>query len=678
LITALKYVSKKFPGLSLHNRVAIIAPNEQTIRQLRSQNICDRIEFECGNFEFVDAATASTCVVATSSSREGRKVPEKQWLVLDTVDNFNGLERLIVIAVDLDSPINCASGVRVQVADLNISESRSQLYRAITRAHMMVLVVNEVQYGGWLEFLTRVEYDKKSKIEEELETKWDAKGKARAILKKVTALPVVAAGEAVAAPTATVAGLATATVAAARAAAAAAAGAAAPAAPIGSTLQWLGREAAFAIGAAQPAGAFVTVSASVPQAAAAAAAAAGGGGGEKVKVSVWDTSHISGISGRSMAEIAENGFMPLRIGRPSETGPPSETEWPFNMDSAQAEAMKAFKIPVVVVIGETGAGKSTALNRMSSAFGGEGDKYLKRVRAFVEGDSASAGTNDTRGKLLGWKGDVQNKPVFFVDTPGLNDPQGRDTKIIRECCQFLTDLDHPYASQFVLVIDGTNPRMSKPLREIIRVYKRVFDADGSRNFVNYLTVMFTKFPYSEWTEEEKEDGEDGPGFDSQCAEKKKYLMNGWIEQLCDPLGIEGPDAEKAKKGLKERFVFVNNGLTPKMLKKLRDEFEVDVSADLEVVYHAAYRAKENAFPLRDVVAVESSDAVAAWIQTVIPGDLGKRYADGLCDGFVDGDTMDSFPLGGHELTDYGIQKKHCRTILARWAKLKSSAPYGGS
>ena len=68
-----------------------------------------------------------------------------------------------------------------------------------------------------------------------------------------------------------------------------------------------------------------------------------------------------------------------------------------------------------------------------------------------------------------------------------------------------------------------------------------------------------------------------------------------------------------------------------------------------------------------------ADGVAEWIQTVLPDKtLAKQYADGLRDGFVDGDTMDTFPMGGHELTDYGIQKRHCRTILAKWAKLSSA------
>jgi predicted GTPase len=125
-----------------------------------------------------------------------------------------------------------------------------------------------------------------------------------------------------------------------------------------------------------------------------------------------------------------------------------------------ASAMKAGEIPVIIVIGETGSGKSTALNRMSSDFGGkDGGKFRARVKSFDEGDGAAAGTDDTRGKLLGWKGGVEKNPVFFVDTPGLNDPQGRDIQIIRQACTFLSELEHPYASQFVLVVDASNPRM---------------------------------------------------------------------------------------------------------------------------------------------------------------------------------------------------------------------------
>ena len=68
--------------------------------------------------------------------------------MLDTIANFDGLERLMVIAVGLDAPID-AGGEQV----------RSLLYRAVTRAHMMVVVVNQLLPGGWLEFLTKVQLE---------------------------------------------------------------------------------------------------------------------------------------------------------------------------------------------------------------------------------------------------------------------------------------------------------------------------------------------------------------------------------------------------------------------------------------------------------------------------------------------------------------------------------------
>ena len=39
------------------------------------------------------------------------------------------------------------------------AQACSELYRAITRAHMVVMVVNEAIRGGWLEFLGHVKFD---------------------------------------------------------------------------------------------------------------------------------------------------------------------------------------------------------------------------------------------------------------------------------------------------------------------------------------------------------------------------------------------------------------------------------------------------------------------------------------------------------------------------------------
>ena len=73
----------------------------------------------------------------------------KEAVVLDNVDNFDGLEELIVIAVGLDAVIG----------DGTERHTQSQIYRAVTRAHMMVVVVNECIRGGWLEHLSCLEFD---------------------------------------------------------------------------------------------------------------------------------------------------------------------------------------------------------------------------------------------------------------------------------------------------------------------------------------------------------------------------------------------------------------------------------------------------------------------------------------------------------------------------------------
>ena len=65
---------------------------------------------------------------------------------------MDGLERLVVICVGLDQVIDRGAGVL---------QTRSRLYRAMTRAQLAVAVVNEALPGGWLEFLGRVELDDK-------------------------------------------------------------------------------------------------------------------------------------------------------------------------------------------------------------------------------------------------------------------------------------------------------------------------------------------------------------------------------------------------------------------------------------------------------------------------------------------------------------------------------------
>ncbi len=71
------------------------------------------------------------------------------------------------------------------------------------------------------------------------------------------------------------------------------------------------------------------------------------------------------------------------------------------------------------MIGSTGTGKSSLLNTMS------GNKNEFKVSA-----SNQSVTSMTTIKNLFWRGSYRE--VIFIDTPGLADTQGRDTKHIAE------------------------------------------------------------------------------------------------------------------------------------------------------------------------------------------------------------------------------------------------------
>ena len=126
----------------LNDRIAVVCP-DGTFRKMLQKPLAHALK---GRFDVVDAATASS--VLPRAETTVRSADAKAWLILDIVDNMDGLERLVVICVGLDQVIDRGAGVL---------ETRSRLYRAMTRAQLAVAVVNEVLPGGWLEFLGRVE-----------------------------------------------------------------------------------------------------------------------------------------------------------------------------------------------------------------------------------------------------------------------------------------------------------------------------------------------------------------------------------------------------------------------------------------------------------------------------------------------------------------------------------------
>jgi hypothetical protein len=163
-MAALQSVVTQFERLPLHDRLAIIVPDEG-MRERLQKKLKARLAaaFPSRSFELVDAQRASR------TYKKG--VGSSEWLVLDTIENMDGLERLMVIAVGLDSPIPENAEAAAAEGDVlrtrSTLQTRSHLYRALTRAHMLVCVVNETLPRGWLAYLTRLKLSKDGAFDEE-------------------------------------------------------------------------------------------------------------------------------------------------------------------------------------------------------------------------------------------------------------------------------------------------------------------------------------------------------------------------------------------------------------------------------------------------------------------------------------------------------------------------------
>jgi hypothetical protein len=144
-------IASKFRGLILHDRVAILVPND-LFRAEMAKRLPALLQ---GNgsrkFKLVSADEASEAVPSDDMST----CIQEEWLVLETMDKFDGLERLIVMVVGMDQ-----SGAAIKGRnDSVLLQTRSLLYRAVTRAHMFVCVVNAVQKEGLLSFLMHVKLE---------------------------------------------------------------------------------------------------------------------------------------------------------------------------------------------------------------------------------------------------------------------------------------------------------------------------------------------------------------------------------------------------------------------------------------------------------------------------------------------------------------------------------------
>ncbi|CAE7642888.1 unnamed protein product [Symbiodinium sp. CCMP2456] len=149
VVQAVCHVVQTFPGIHFHRRLAILVPNDVFLSKLEAPLKDDLSRwFPRRHFQLV-SFQESLCFLPERLQRSSSHDLREERLVFDTVDAADGLEQMIVVCVGLDAPIGGEEDLK----------TRAKLYKGITRAQLLAIVVNEHIPRGWLEFLGAVKFE---------------------------------------------------------------------------------------------------------------------------------------------------------------------------------------------------------------------------------------------------------------------------------------------------------------------------------------------------------------------------------------------------------------------------------------------------------------------------------------------------------------------------------------
>ena len=156
------------------------------------------------------------------------------------------------------------------------------------------------------------------------------------------------------------------------------------------------------------------------------------------------------------------------------------------MEAGEDVVQRRFK--VVVQIGLTGSGKSSTANSLCG-------KEIFSVSAGTESE-----TTAFDGVLIRWFNKRGEDPVIIIDTPGIADSKGRDTKHIAEMVVGLKKVG--YAHAFLIVVNSADPRLSDQLQETLNLFCQMFGPEFFRNAL----LVFTRFVHDDQSKWRRDNG----------------------------------------------------------------------------------------------------------------------------------------------------------------------------
>lgn len=195
------------------------------------------------------------------------------------------------------------------------------------------------------------------------------------------------------------------------------------------------------------------------------------------------------------------------------------------------------ELDTVVIIGETGVGKSTIANAIL------GKDVFKPFHGI---DAGTLKTEYSYGYLFN---DQNNPQVRLVDTQGYNDPKGRDKEHADQMIKIINRF--PEVHLFLLVFNGNNIRWNSATWEILGLFDKMFP-----DFWNNCLILINFWSENEndkWRRELTGRSEGSVKDDILENLRKKFGKNRYSIEFLDAIAYNYPDGHPEKDTLNEKI-----------------------------------------------------------------------------------------------------------------------------
>ena len=152
---------------------------------------------------------------------------------------------------------------------------------------------------------------------------------------------------------------------------------------------------------------------------------------------------------------------------------------------------QAYPSPRIIIIGETGVGKSSLANVLLGRHHQHNGTGFQHGCFNVSWGTGEVMTTKTCPDSGNWLGNISNPKVTVIDTPGFGDSFEKEEKTIDNLVDVLKD-DVQYIHAFVLAFDGSKPpRLTLLIRNVLNLFQRMFGKDFWKNAI----MEFTKWNF---------------------------------------------------------------------------------------------------------------------------------------------------------------------------------------